>query len=472
MSLNNIKRREFLRRSGMLGGMVAGAAPWALNLAAIGEAAAQTANDYKAVVCIFMQGGNDYGNTLIPFDNVNYNAYATIRQRLAYKQSDLAATVLNPAVALPDGRQMALAPELAALKPLFDAGNLGIIANIGTLIVPTTLAQYKAQSVPLPPKLFSHNDQQSFWQAGKPEGAGSGWGGRMGDLMLSGNGGSLFTAMSIAGNALYLSGNQVSQYAVSTQGAYGLRALESSLYGSAKSSAALRSLITQSRPHQLENAYVKITNRSLAGNAILKTVLDPNGPPPFSTVFEAANPLAQQLKQVARLIANRGQLGAKRQVFFVSMGGFDTHDSLASAHPALLRQVASAMSSFFAAMKELNMSDAVTSFTASDFGRTLAVNEDGSDHGWGSHHFVMGGAVNGRQIHGKLPAIAVNGPDDVGQGRLLPTTSVDQLGAAIATWFGVSASDMGIVLPNARNFDLNALRLFKAAQTQGWAAWR
>ncbi|WP_338847321.1 DUF1501 domain-containing protein [Massilia sp. W12] len=463
MSVNDIKRREFLRRSGMMGGMLAGAAPWALNLAAIGEAAAQTANDYKAVVCIFLQGGNDYGNTLIPYDNANYNAYAAIRQKLAYRQSDLSATVLNPANSLPDGRQMALAPALAALKPIFDAGNLGIIANIGTLIVPTTLAQYKAQSVPLPPKLFSHNDQQSFWQAGRPEGAGSGWGGRMGDLMLSGNGGSLFTAMSISGNSLYLSGNQVSQYAVSTQGAFSMRALEGNLYGSTRASAALRSLITQSRPHQLENAYVKVTNRSLAGNAVLKSVLDPNGSLPFTTVFEAANPLAQQLKQVARLIANRGQLGAKRQVFFVSMGGFDTHDNLAAAHPVLLRQTASAMASFHAAMKELNLNDAVTSFTASDFGRTLAVNEDGSDHGWGSHHFIMGGAVNGRQIHGKLPAVAVNGPDDVGQGRLLPTTSVDQLGAAIATWFGVSASNLGTVLPNARNFDLNALRLFKTA---------
>ncbi|MEN9867141.1 MAG: hypothetical protein RL748_2731 [Pseudomonadota bacterium] len=460
MSIQSIQRREFLRKSTLMSGALAGAAPFALNLAAIGEAAAQSATDYKAIVCVFLFGGNDYGNTLIPYDNANYSAYATIRQKLAYQQSNLAATVLKPAVALPNGRQMALAPELAPIKPLFDSGNLGVLCNIGTLVVPTTLAQYKAQSVPLPPKLFSHNDQQSFWQSSNPEGATTGWGGRLGDLMLSNNTNSLFTAISVSGNALLLNGNQVSQYGVSSKGSQGMRGIDSNLFGSANCSAMLRNLVTQTRPHQLENAHVKIMNRSLSGNATLKAALATV--PPFSTAYDPNNSLASQLQMVAKLIAARNSLGTKRQIFFVSLGGFDNHDGLVSQHPGLLKTVADALNSFYQTTRELNIADSVTTFTASDFGRTLAVNDDGSDHGWGSHHFILGGAVNGQTFHGKLPAIAVNGPDDVGQGRLLPTTSVDQLGASLATWFGVSASNLPIVLPNSHNFDLNALKLFKS----------
>lgn len=456
---DSLGRREFLRQSSLLGGALASAAPFALNLAAIGEAAAQTATDYKALVCVFLYGGNDYGNTLIPYDNATYNQYQTIRQKLAYQQSSLAATVLQPTVALPGGRQMALAPELAPLKTLFDSGNLGVLLNIGTLVVPTTLAQYKAKSVPLPPKLFSHNDQQSFWQSSNVEGATTGWGGRLSDLMLSSNGNSLFTAISVSGNAVLLSGNTTRQYGISSSGSFAMRGVDNNLFGSASCSQALRSLITQPRTHVIENAYVNTTKRSLDGNAALKSALA--SIPAISTPFDASNSLATQLQMVARLIAARNSLSVKRQVFFVSLGGFDNHDGLASQHPGLLKKVADAMSSFFLATKELGVADAVTTFTASDFGRTLSVNDDGSDHGWGSHHFVLGGAVAGKAFHGKLPAIAVNGPDDVGQGRLLPTTSVDQLGVSLARWFGVANSDLKTVLPNSGNFDLNALNLFK-----------
>jgi uncharacterized protein (DUF1501 family) len=461
MSIQSIQRRAFLRQSGMMSGALAGAAPWAMNLAAIGEAAAQTASDYKALVCVFLYGGNDYGNTVIPFDSANYNAYQTIRQKLAYAQSSLAATALNPTIALPNGRQMALAPELAPLKPLFDNGNLGVLLNIGTLMVPTTLAQYKAKNVPLPPKLFSHNDQQSYWQsAGGGEGSTSGWGGRLADLMLSSNGNSLFSAMSINGNALLLSGKTAAQYDISPSGTFGLRGSDSNLFGSSACSAMLRTLVTQNRAHQLENAYVKTMVRSLNGNASLKTALA--SAPTLSTPFDSTNSLATQLQMVAKLIASRNTLGVKRQVFFVSLGGFDNHDGLATQHPGLLKKVADAMASFYSATVELGIANSVTSFTSSDFGRTLSVNDDGSDHGWGSHHFVMGGAVAGKAFFGKAPAIAVNGPDDVGQGRLLPTTAVDQLAASLASWFGVSNADLPIVLPNSRNFDLNALKLFKA----------
>jgi uncharacterized protein (DUF1501 family) len=182
--------------------------------------------------------------------------------------------------------------------------------------------------------------------------------------------------------------------------------------------------------------------------------------PALGTPFNSANSLATQLQMVARTIAARNALGTKRQVFFVSMGGFDLHDFLLTQHPGLLTNVSDAMASFDAAMRELGVAQQVTTFTASDFGRTLTSNGDGSDHGWGSHHFVMGGAVQGNRFYGKLPAMAVNGPDDVGQGRFLPTTSVDQLGATLATWFGVPASEMPLVFPNIGNFNQGTLPIF------------
>lgn len=458
--IQNLQRRAFLQRSATMTAALGTVGSFALNLATIGEVAAQTSgnSDYKALVCVFLVGGNDYGNTLIPFDTTNYNAYQAIRGSLAYPQSALAGTALTPKVPLPNARQMALAPELAPLKAIFDAGKMSVLLNIGSLIEPITLAQYFANSAAIPPKLFSHIDQQNFWQSSNPNGATSGWGGRIGDLFLSGNGGSLFTAMSINGNATFLSGNSVAQYDTTTSGAIKMSGISGSLFGSALGSKALLSLTTQTRSNVLENAYTAMVQKSVAGTAQMSTALA--GIPAITTPFDQSNSLAKQLQMVAKLIAARGSLNVKRQVFFVSLGGFDNHDGLATAHPPLLTAVANALSSFYNATVELGVANQVTTFTASDFGRTLAINGDGADHGWGSHHFVLGGAVAGQSFQGVAPAIAVNGPDDVGQGRLLPTTAVDQLGAALASWFGVSAGNLSTVLPYSGNFDLTALKLF------------
>jgi len=457
MSINAITRREFLRRSTSLG--IAGAAmPWALSLAAMGEAsAAVVAGDYKALVCVFLYGGNDYGNTLVPYDSASYTAYAGIRQSLATPRSSLAATVLSPTVALPDAsRQMALAPQLAPLMPLFDGGKMAVLLNVGTLIQPTTLAQYFARSVPLPPKLFSHNDQQSFWQSSLPEGATSGWGGRIGDLFLSSNSTSTFTCINVSGNAVFMSGQSTVQYQIGPGGAVVLRAVNSPLYGSQACSSALNSLIASTKTgNAMEAEHSRVMRRALDANAQVTTAL--NGLPALSTPFDANNALAAQLQMVTKLIATRATLGASRQVFFVSLGGFDNHDYLVSQHPGLLTSVANAVSSFHAATVELGVENAVTTFTASDFGRTLTSNGDGSDHGWGSHHFVVGGAVLGRRYFGALPAVAVNGPDDVGQGRLLPTTAVDQVAATLAAWMGVSSSELPLVVPNIGNYTLRNL---------------
>ena len=455
-----LARRAFLQRVGQLG-FAGVATPWALNLAAMGEAAALTANDYRALVCVFLYGGNDHGNTLIPYDTAGHAEYTKVRGALAIARNQLNAVQLAPVLA--GGRQFALAPSLSALKPLFDAGKLAVQLNVGPLVQPTTLAQYNARSVPLPPKLFSHNDQQSVWQSAAAEGSVRGWGGAMGDLALSANGQSLFTCMSVTGNAVFLAGRDAVAYQIGANGAIAINGVVTEpLYDSPACREALRTLITQARPQVLENEYNRITARSIDAQKTLAGALA--GTPNFDAQLpnkDAASgqkrELNRQLKMVARLIAAGRGMGMKRQVFMVSLGGFDTHDNLNERHPALLRQVGDAMAGFQASLDSIGAGAGVTTFTASDFGRTLSSNGDGSDHGWGAYHLVLGGAVKGGAYYGSAPQIALGGPEDTGQGRLLPTTSVDQFAATLARWFGVSDSELPLVAPNIGNFSVRNL---------------
>ncbi|MDB5934927.1 MAG: Tat pathway signal protein [Massilia sp.] len=457
---NTASRRAFLKRASALS-MAGIAAPWALNLAAMAEAAAATAGDYKALVCVFLYGGNDYANTLVPYDGASYAAYQQMRPSFAYPHLALGPTLLNPTVAPLDSggnaHTYALAPELAPLLPLFDAGQLGVILNVGTLVQPTTKLQYTNKSVKLPPKLFSHNDQQSVWQSSMPEGATSGWGGRIGDLFESGNGNATFTCVNVSGNAVFMSGKSAVQYQVSTAGSVPLAGLKAPLFGSNAASEALRALVSQSRAHLLENEYSRVTKRSIDADAVLTGALA--SAPVLATAFPTGNSLADQLKMVARMIAAGPALGARRQVFFVSLGGFDNHDEMLTVHPGLLANVGGALAAFQKATTELGLADKVTTFTASDFGRTMSGNNDGSDHGWGSMHFVLGGAVKGQRFYGTAPVVANGGPDDVGQGRLLPTTSVDQLAATLGKWMGVSDSDLLGLLPSLVNYNAGARNL-------------
>ena len=456
----NASRRAFLKQ-GSAFALAGSAAPLALNLAAISEAAAQAAPDYKAIVCVFLYGGNDYANTVVPYDTANHGLYQTLRPGLAYPRANLDATALTPAAVLPAGAidlaglQYALAPQLALIKPVFDSGKMAVMLDIGTLVEPTTKQQYTNKSVALPPKLFSHNDQQSAWQSSLPEGATSGWGGRMGDLFAAGNGNSTFTCVNVSGNAVFMSGNSAVQYQVSTTGSVPISGIKNPLFGSAACRDALAALITAPSSQLFENELVRITQRAVTADTTLTSALA--GALPFTTPFTAANGLARQLQMVARMIAARSTLGAKRQIFFVSIGGFDNHSGLVNVHPGLLTNVADALSSFYNATVELGISDQVTAFTASDFGRTLVVNTDGSDHGWGSHHFVLGGAVKGQAFYGKAPALANNGPDDVGQGRLLPAISVNQFAATLATWFGVAPGQLATVVPDITRFSTKNL---------------
>ena len=456
----NQSRRAFLRRASALS--IAGTAtPWMLNLASIAEASAATATDYKALVCVFLYGGNDYANTLIPYDTTNYSLYQAQRPTLAYARSSLTGTVLVPTIVPQDSagvaRQFAIAPELSNLLPIFDAGRMAVVLNVGTLVQPTTKLQYTNKTVALPPKLFSHNDQQSIWQSSSPEGATTGWGGRMGDLFQSGNSNTTFSCVNVSGNAVFLSGNSAVQYQVSTNGSVPLTGIMNPLFGSTSCSDALRTLVSQNSTHLLENEHARVMRRSIDANVVLSGALA--SAPTITTPFPAQNALADQLKLVARMISNASAIGAKRQVFFVSLGGFDNHDGLLTVHPGLLQKVGEAVSAFYTATTELGVADKVTTFTASDFGRTLAGNNDGSDHGWGSMHFVVGGAVNGKRFYGTPPIVASNGPDDVGQGRLLPTTSVDQYAATLGKWLGLSDSDLPTVLPNLVNYNAGARTL-------------
>jgi uncharacterized protein (DUF1501 family) len=392
-----------------------------------------------------------------PFDTINYNKYLALRgATLSHPLANLSATALTPLAAALGGtdlagRQYALAPNLSPLVQIFNDQKLAVLLNAGTLVQPTTKAQYAAKSAPLPPKLMSHNDQQSVWQSSAAEGATTGWGGRMGDLFASGNGNATFTCISVAGNAVYLSGANAVQYQVSTGGSVAVNAIKTPMFGSATIANTLKGLITAPSTQLFQSEHTRIMKRAIDANDQLTAAIAANALP-AGTSFDSTNSLAMQLKMVAQLIASRNSLSSKRQVFFVSLGGFDNHDNLTTDHAALMTKVGSAMASFDDAMTKLGTQNMVTSFTASDFGRTLTGNGDGSDHGWGSHHMIMGGAVKGKRFYGTPPEVASNGPDDIGQGRLVPTTSVDQLAGTLATWFGVSGTDMKVVLPNLTNF--------------------
>ena len=455
-------RRAFLRRSGQLA-LMGAAAPLGLNLAAMGEAAAFSASDYKALVCVFLFGGNDHANTVVAYDEASHSAYARIRAAgagsaagsIALARATLGATRLQPLAPLLGGVEYALHPRMTGLADLFNAGRAAVQLNVGPLVVPTTRLQYFSGAVPVPPKLFSHNDQQSVWQSQEGEGSARGWGGNMGDLALASNGNALFTCISVTGNTVFLAGQDALQYQCSTAGAVPVHATRDWFFYEPAMRAAFAEMIQQPRTHMLENAYNQVMRRSVGAEGQVNGALAGVA---LGTPFPAANPLAAQLRMVARLIGARNSLGMKRQVFMVSLGGFDLHDDMVARQPGQLGQVSEAIAAFYRATEEMGLADKVTTFTASDFGRTLTSNGDGTDHGWGSHHLIVGGAVRGKAFYGAPPPVSAGdtgGPQDqwhIGQGRLLPTTSVDQFGATLAKWFGVSPAEMPSILPNISNF--------------------
>lgn len=441
-----LARRDFLLQATRLSALAG--TPFAVNLMAAGAASAQSAGDHKALVCIFLAGGNDQSNTVVPSSGAGYSTYQQARPSLA-----LAASGLLPvAPAGYSGLPIALHPSLSSLHTLFNQQRVALMANVGTLAGPITRAQWNSgrPAVPTPQQLFSHSDQQVAWQTGIPDRTSqTGWQGRMGDLLAGAYnpGSGVSIAMSIAGSNIMQSGNNTIQYQLTTDGAVRVSALNG-LYGSPAGATALRRLMSESRTSLLEGELNTISARAIATESLVSGALSNVN---ITATFPQTG-LGRQLQMVARMIAARNGLGQRRQMFFVQQGGYDFHDNLLADQGNKLRELSDAMAAFYQATASLGVASQVTTFTASDFGRGLQHNGRGSDHGWGGHHFVMGGAVQGNRIYGQFPTVALNGPEDAGQGRLIPTTSVDEYVATLARWFGVSLSNLPMVLPNIGRF--------------------
>jgi uncharacterized protein (DUF1501 family) len=440
-------RREFLHA------LSAGAAVASLSRFGVSPVWAQSApTDYKALVCIFLFGGNDGNNVVIGADTAGYTEYSAVRG--AASGINIAQSELLTIQPKNTSRVFGLHPSLAKVHPLFASGQLAVLANVGPLNRPTTKAAYLA-GTDNPYQLFSHADQQAQWQTTfSDEPSRTGWGGRLADAVKSMNGSAAMpVSTSIAGNVLFAQGSATSALTVPSSGTFGLSDNGTNSIARARQQA-LAALLGEGRDHTL----VMETADGLANAINLSTIVNPvisATNTTIQTLFNTTgNSLALQLQQVAKLIAARDTFGVKRQVFFVSLGGFDTHTGQLNTQVNLLTQVGDAMKSFYDATATLGVADKVTSFTLSDFGRTFKpAAGGGSDHAWGNHHFIMGGAVKGGAMYGTFPTLALTGPDDVSsEGRWLPSTSVDQYAATLATWFGVTDAQLSAVLPNLSAF--------------------
>lgn len=464
--MDRMNRRRFLKAAAAGGVAYAfGRTPQAAFAATSGTSAAF--DDYKALVCVFLFGGNDSFNMVVPRSDLEYNEYAAARQNLAIARSSLLP--LNPLVPDPGGALYGLHPSLAEIATLFEQDEAcAIVANVGPLIEPTTKAQFLAKSVRLPPQLFSHNDQQDQWHALKGEAmAQSGWGGRIADVITSSAvpmplDQPLAVNLSLFGQSLFQAGATSVPYTMGPTGPVQLFGLDGTDPLSIARRAAFDAVIGANYPTVYERAYARVQQRArqaagTIGDA-LASVRSPNAAP-FTTAFPAS-PLGTQLRTVAELIAARDQLQVNRQIFFVATGGFDTHDAQVADQPGLLANISQSLVAFYRATAEMGVASEVTAFTQSDFGRTLTSNGDGTDHAWGGNQLVIGGAVAGRTIYGRYPLLSIDGPEDVGGGRMIPAVSCDQYAATLAAWFGVPDAALASVAPHIGNFAERDLGFF------------
>lgn len=454
-----ISRRKFLGAASCAALGTTGLFSTLLNLKMTGQVAtaqmAATAtpgvDDFKAVVCIFQAGGNDSYNMLIPTNDAAYAQYQTVRGNLAHPL--IGANAALPINALGTaGRTFAIHPAMPEVRALFDAGKVAFIANTGTLIEPATVAQYKSNSVMLPKALFSHNDQIFQWQTSIPQGgAASGWAGRMTDVLNARiANGTLGMSISLNGNNIMQTGQQTTAYSISPRGSISLIGKGARAGINKLRFDKFTSMADVQYQNLFEQAYVTEAQTSVERDELFSAAFN-NAQ--VNTVF-AVSDLGEDLKAVAQTIAARGALGMKRQVFFVLYGGWDHHQELLATQAEMLGVLSKALNDFWTALGELNVQDKVVSFTASDFGRTLRSNGRGTDHAWGGNHLVMGGPVIGQRLYGAYPEdLSLGGGMDVGNnGRMLPTTSVDEYMAEIALWFGVTKGELKTVLPNIENF--------------------
>ncbi len=454
----SLDRRTFIKQSALaaLGSSSFSALSTQFNLA---HAQVGGADDYRALVCVFLYGGNDAFNMLVPRSAGDYNVYADARRNLATAREDLLA--LNPANSLP--ADYGLHPELTELKTLFDAGKLTMIGNVGTLIEPTLQSDFVNNRVELPPQLFSHNDQQNFVMSLQATQERQGWASRIADVMMDANANpDLSMNITLSGSNTLQTGGISAPYALGPEGVNDYWSLQPGNPDawSVNRNRAYDALLSQSQTHMFASEFARTQRRSIDLGVSLRSAL--NQTPAPQTTFQSGSRLAGMLRMIAHLISARETLGMRRQIFFVGIGDYDTHGDQVNRYPALMRELNHALSSFYQATVELGVSEQVTTFTASDFGRTLTSNGDGTDHGWGSHQMVMGDSVMGNRIFGTMPELAIGSNDDIGEGRIIPTTSIDQYAATLARWYGLSPSQVAETFPSLANFnsaDLGFMRL-------------
>jgi uncharacterized protein (DUF1501 family) len=467
---NPFSRREFLGRAACAAlsstGLMSAMGTLRLFNATL---AAQTVppDGHKALVCLFLYGGNDSNNVLVPYDQSSYDTYFGARGEVGLTRDTLLP--LNGTSS--DGRQFAVHPSMGLLQTLFNEGKAAFLANVGTLVAPITRAEYRSGGAAVPPYLFSHDDQQVQWQTSVPDSPRKvGWGGRVADLLHTMNGENTISMnISISGNNFFQVGNQTLLYPMSTSGSQGLSEYTAQYAPRKQQYVGLNETLGMSYSHLFEAEYASILKRAIDKDLLVKGVLaatprfdrDPTATNPndrnlFPNARNANGGLtsaASQLHMILRLIYSQAPLSLQRQIFFSSLGGWDTHDNQLVDHASLLRNLSNAVHDFYRATVTLGFADRVTLFTASDFSRTYSSNAKGTDHAWGGHHFVVGGGVVGGQIYGRMPILQSGGPDDTGsRGSWIPTIATDEYAATLAKWFGVTEANMPLALPNIGRF--------------------
>lgn len=418
----------------------------ALNMKMFGGLAA-CAPGYRGLVCLFFSGGIDSFNVLVPRGPFEWNEYAGVRGDLALP----ADTLLPIEPRTSTGRSMGLHPGLVELQALFQANRLALLSNVGTLVQPTTLQQYRNGTVPLPLGLFSHSDQAMHWQTSLPDQRNAtGWAGRMADLLEECNcNPNISMNISLAGSNVFQSGQRSVHYTITENGSEGLRDYGGTQPRQRVYTEAVDGLLGLHYQHLFEKTFAARMRGAIDAHVTFSEAIAQV--PPLETQF-SDNSLSRKLRMIALTIAAREALCMRRQTFFVEVGGWDHHDEVVANQAQMLPVVSRALSEFVSALEELGVSDQVTTFTASDFARTLSSNGRGSDHAWGGNHMILGGAVSGGDVYGRFPDLYLGSAQDVERGRLIPTTSVDEYFATLALWFGVPAADLDLVLPNIGRF--------------------
>ncbi len=449
-----ITRRRFLRQVNCAAISAIPVLNTLLNLKLAGSVAAATAgdSDYRALVCVFLAGGCDTFNVLVPRGDAEYGDYAAIRGPVALAQDSLLP--ITP-IGL-SGLELGLHPALTNIQSLFNAGTAAYVTNVGTLIQPVTLDEYNNGSIALPLGLYSHADQQEQWQTSTPDLRSSrGWGGRAADLLQSLN--SLDTVsmnISLSGQNIWQCGQNAFGYTVDNTGAVAMDGYDPTdtdqWSPTPIRTQAINSQLAFQYQHLLTQAFNASKNQAMAAYSLFNSATA--APLPANVTFPTNSYFAQNLQMVAKTIAGHAALGQSRQTFFIEYGGWDTHDNLISTQASLLPDVDASLKAFNDCLVALGLDSNVTVFTVSDFARTLTSDGGGSDHAWGGNHLVMGGAVNGGKVYGQYPSLYANNPLDVGRGRIIPQIAVDSYFAELALWLGVSPSNLPLVLPNIGNF--------------------